>query len=36
MDHLENYLDILKSEKKHSANTIQAYAGDLRRFCDFL
>ena len=36
MDQLDTFLDTLKLGNSHSANTIEAYAGDLRRFQDFL
>ena len=36
MDYLDTFLETLKMEKNHSANTLEAYAGDLRRFHDFL
>ena len=32
----DTFLETLKMEKNHSANTIDAYAGDLRRFHNFL
>ena len=36
MDRIRNYLDILRVDRTHSENTIQAYIGDLQRFRDYL
>jgi site-specific recombinase XerD len=34
--HIDGFLDYLAQERQASAHTVNAYAVDLRQFCDYL